>query len=420
MDVLKLLPGVDKRRALEEVKESGVIDKVALARNEGADARLVVVLKAAQLVVVRGVNGLLKVQHIEIVREGNLAAQIFVEALARVIVVLDIKGGILVIIKRGVYAEPAGAAAEALVYRLGEPHAVGIHSADFLARLLPELHRHEGRDVAAEAVDKACPHLERGYLMIPQRAVIIVKVDDVRPVADLVAGLAVRAVVEELRVLGIQNGVGRGVVIDDVYHALHAARVYRGDELHEVRHAAVLGVHIAVIAVRVGTAEAAFPALEADGVDRHEPYNVRAEGLDTVKVGYHGAERALRGVVSDVYGIDHLILELAVGIDGHGSASFYGFVERIYVFTHRSMVLQKEKYFNTVGIDRDDFPYSFTFGFVYWPCFFVFLPYCMANLGQRCRQPRHITHLSLTQTGLLACISMACTGHFFAHSPQPM
>ncbi len=73
------------------------------------------------------------------------------------------------------------------------------------------------------------------------------------------------------------------MVIDDVYHALHAARVYRGDELHEVRHAAVLGVHIAVIAVRVGTAEAAFPALEADGVDRHEPYNVRAEGLDTVK-----------------------------------------------------------------------------------------------------------------------------------------
>ena len=82
-------------------------------------------------------------------------------------------------------------------------------------------------------------------------------------------------------------------------------------------------------------------------MDRHEPYNVRAEGLDTVKVGYHGAERALRGVVSDVYGIDHLILELAVGIDGHGSASFYGFVERIYVFTHGSMVLQKEKYFNT-------------------------------------------------------------------------
>ena len=73
VDVFKFLPGVDKRRAFEKVEESGVIDKVALARDEGADARLVVVLKAAQLVVVRGVDGLLKVQHIEIVREGDLA-----------------------------------------------------------------------------------------------------------------------------------------------------------------------------------------------------------------------------------------------------------------------------------------------------------------------------------------------------------
>ena len=71
-------------------------------------------------------------------------------------------------------------------------------------------------------------------------------------------------------------------------------------------------------------------------------------------------------------------------------------------------------------IKRQTGIYTLTFGFVYCPCVFVLSSYWMANFGQRCRHPRHITHLSLTQTGFLSRISIACTGHFFAHNPQPI
>ena len=58
-------------------------------------------------------------------------------------------------------------------------------------------------------------------------------------------------------------------------------------------------------------------------------------------------------------------------------------------------------------------------GFLYCPWFFVLFPYWIANLGHRWRHPRHITHLSFTQTGFPSVIRIAFTGHFFSHRPHP-
>ena len=51
--------------------------------------------------------------------------------------------------------------------------------------------------------------------------------------------------------------------------------------------------------------------------------------------------------------------------------------------------------------------HTVTWGLVYCPCPFVRFPYWMANFGQRCRQPRHITHFSFPHTGLPSRSSMA-------------
>ena len=109
------------------------------------------------------------------------------------------------------------------------------------------------------------------------------------------------------------------MVVHDVDHDLHAARVDLGDKGAEILHRAVGGVDAAVVAVGVGTAEAAFLARRADRVDRHEPDDVRAEGADAVQVADDGAEGALLGVVADVDRVDDLLLQRKVGVCGHGS-----------------------------------------------------------------------------------------------------
>ena len=48
-----------------------------------------------------------------------------------------------------------------------------------------------------------------------------------------------------------------------------------------------------------------------------EPDDVRAERADAVEIGDHGAEGPLRRVRADVYGINDLRLQAAVGVVSH-------------------------------------------------------------------------------------------------------
>ena len=200
---------------------------------------------------------------------------------------------------------------------LGQPDAVRVDLGDGLPRGAPELDRHERRHVAAEAVDDLRPHHERVDLIGPEVAVAIVEVDDVCPVAHLIAGLAIRAVIEELRMRGVERGVRRGVVVDDVDHALHAALVNLIHERLEIVHRAIGGIDSTVVAVGIRAAEAAFFALYADRVDRQEPDDVRAESLDAIEIGDDRAERALRRMGADVDGVNDLILQVQISIDSH-------------------------------------------------------------------------------------------------------
>ena len=188
--------------------------------------------------------------------------------------------------------------------RLCQPQAAWTHLGNLSAGTLPELHGHEGGNVAAEAVDDACPLAQGLDLVVPECRDVVVEVDDVGPVAYVVAGLAVGLAEEELRVLLKEDGVGRGVVVHHINHALHALGVDGVHQRAEVVHRAVLGVDRAIVAIGVRAAERSLPVLLANGMDGHEPHDVGPQRMDTREVGNHGAKRALGRVVANEDGVD--------------------------------------------------------------------------------------------------------------------
>ena len=194
------------------------------------------------------------------------------------------------------------------MHGFGQPNAAGIDLLDCRAGLLPEVQRHEACHVAAKAVHNARPEAQGFDLVVPEPRHSVVEVDHVRPVTIAVAGPAVGAVIEIFRVGLVQHRVGRGMVIYHVDQHFHTARVDLVDEGLEVLHSSVGGVYITVVAVCIGAAETALLALRADGMDGHEPDDVRAEGADAVQIGDHGAEGSLRRVRADVDGVDDLSL----------------------------------------------------------------------------------------------------------------
>ena len=282
MVVFKFLPGVKKRRALEEIQHRRVVPERLFALHIRADARLVVVLQKAQLIVVCGIDGLLEVQHVEIVAEDNFSLQILVKRLADVVFVLHVERFIHIVVELGANALVPREAAKALVDGLGQPDAVWIHLTDRLARGLPEFQRHERGYVAPEAVDDTGPEFETLDLVCPEVGVMIVEVNDVRPVAHFVAGFSVRAAIEKVGVLPIKRRVWGRVVIHNVDHAFHAPGVDFPHERFKIVHRAVSRIDASVVAVRIRAAECSLFASNADGMDGQEPDDIRAQRADAV------------------------------------------------------------------------------------------------------------------------------------------
>ena len=282
MVVFKFLPGVKKRCALEEIQHRRVVPERLFALHIRADARLVVVLQKAQLIVVCGIDGLLEVQHVEIVAEDNFSLQILVKRLADVVFVLHVERFIHIVVEFGANALVPREAAKALVDGFGQPDCLGIHLTDRLARGLPEFQRHERGYVAPEAVDDTSPEFETLDLVCPEVGIVVIEVDHVRPVAHFVAGLSVCAAIEKVGVLAVKRRVWGRVVIHNVDHAFHASGVNFLHERFEIVHCAVGGVHRPVVAVRVRAAERSLFARNTDGMDGQEPDDIRAQRADAV------------------------------------------------------------------------------------------------------------------------------------------
>ena len=317
----ELLSRVEQGRPLQEEEHGRIVVPVTLALHRGTDPRLIMVFQETKLVVVCGIHSLLEVHVVQPVAQYHFTPQIAVEALSDVIFIFHVEGLIGFGIPRAAEALPADQVSEALVHRLAQPDAAGPHLLDEAARHVPEADRDEGCHVAAESVHDLRPLAQRLDLIVPESRHGVVQVDDVGPVADLVTGIAVFVAVIELGVLPQQHRVRRGVVIDHVDHALHAAPVDLLRQSFEVLHCPVGRVHAAVVAVCVRAAEASFLSLHADGVDRHEPDDIRPQRLDPVQIRNDGEEGPLFGMRPDIYGINHLLLQVDVGVSRHVKSS---------------------------------------------------------------------------------------------------
>ena len=203
---------------------------------------------------------------------------------------------------------------------LGQPEAAGADGLHLVMGLLPEFHRHGTGHVAAEAVHDGGPLLQCVDLIAPQIAVGVVQIHDVPPVGHLAGGLALLIPQEELRVLGGQHGVRRGVVIHYVDDALHAPVVDGVHQMAQVVDGAHVGVHRPVVPDGVGAAHGALAALLADGVDGHQPQDIRTQPLQAVEVALQGTEGALLRVSADENAVNDLVPQGEIGVACHRKA----------------------------------------------------------------------------------------------------
>ena len=190
---------------------------------------------------------------------------------------------------------------------LRQPNAAGAHRLYLPAGTLPKLDGDAAGHVAAEAVHDGGPLLQGVDLIDPQCGDGVIQVHDVPPVGHLAGGSSLLIPQEELRVVVGQDGVRRGVVVDHVDDAFHAAGMDGLHQVEEILPRAVFRVDGPVVADGVGAAQRALAALYPDGVDGHEPQDVRAKSADAVQVTLQGVERTLRGVAADEHAVNDLM-----------------------------------------------------------------------------------------------------------------
>ena len=111
-----------------------------------------------------------------------------------------------------------------------------------------------------------------------------------------------------------------------VYHvddALHAAGVDGVHQMEELLTGAVLGVYIPVIPDGIGAAVLALAGFPSDGMDGHQPDDIRAQGANAVQILFQRGKGALFGVIPHKYGIEDLIPQRNVGIFCHKNSSSF-------------------------------------------------------------------------------------------------
>ena len=271
------------------------------------------VFQAAQLIVVAVKTDLLIIHGIKPAGKGQPPLGHALIQRPQVVGVQDVKGGE----KLGIGGSVMPQRTERLYMRqvdaFAQPNGTGTHRLHGTAGLPPEFHRNGTGHITAEAIDELRPVAQRFDLILPQRPVFVVQIDDVGPVAHLIAAGAVGPGVKVFRVLRYQRGIGGGVVIHHIDDAFHAPAVDLLHEKQKVLQRAVFRVDGAVVTVGIGAAERALFILHADGMDGHEPDDIHPQRGDAVEIRHHRPEGALRGMAADVKLIDDAAAQPGIG-----------------------------------------------------------------------------------------------------------
>ena len=166
------------------------------------------VFQAAELVILGAEAQLLPIHRVEIETQRRSALGAVLKFHPQVIGIENVEGIKQLRVRCGIEALFAEGADVRQMDALAQPNRVGTYRLDRLPRRQPKIHGDGACHVAAEAVHDACPKAERLNLIVPQRMVAVVQIDNIRPVADLVAAAAVGLAVVEFGVLADQRRVG--------------------------------------------------------------------------------------------------------------------------------------------------------------------------------------------------------------------
>ena len=119
---------------------------------------------------------------------------------------------------------------------------------------------------------------------------------------------------------GSQHGIRRGVVIHHVDDTLHAPVVDGVYQMAQVVDGAHVRVHCPVVPDGVGAAHGALAALLADGMNGHQPQDIRAQRPQAVKIALQSAEGALLRVSANKNTVNYLMSQLQIGVVCHRKA----------------------------------------------------------------------------------------------------
>ncbi len=133
----------------------------------------------------------------------------------------------------------------------------------------------------------------------------------------MAAGPALFIPEKPLRVGLCQHRVRRCVVVNHVDDALHAPGVDRLHQMAEILLRTVFRVYATVVTDGVGTAQRAFAAHLANGMDRHQPHDIRTQRLQPVQISLQCPEGPLRRVVSHEHAVDQPMLQCLIRIYCH-------------------------------------------------------------------------------------------------------
>ena len=338
MDGRDLLPGIEQGSPLLEIAQGRPGQQAVPVGEAVRRPALVVIFQAAELVVPGGKAQLLIAQGGKIPAQGHGPAGGPLIQGPDVVGVQNVEHVKQLVVRGGVKALAAEGQDVVQVDALPQPDGPGAHPFHRLPGLAPERHRHGAGHVAAEAVHILGPIAQGLDLIIPQAGNGVVQIHHIGPVPHLVAPAAVGLAIVILRVQGHQGGVRGGVVIHHVDDALHAIIVNGVHQVEEVLQGAVLRVHRAIVPVGIGAAHAALAVGFPDGVDGHQPQDVRAQGPDPGQIRLHGPEGALGRVAADVQLIDHAAAQGGIGFKGHGKylpENYLRLSKNSEIFRHR-------------------------------------------------------------------------------------
>ena len=295
--------------------------------NSGTDAGLIVIFQETHLVIILRIHRLLEVHQVQPVAEGSFSRQIAVEALPDIIFIFQIKSFKIFRIPVAGESLPPGQVAEALMHGFRQPDAAGMDFLHRRPRFFPEFHRHEGRHVTPESVHNPRPALQGFDLVIPEPGHRVIQIDHIRPVADLVAGFSLPVPVIKFGVLLQQDRIRGGMIIHHIDDAFHSAFMDCVHQRLKIRHRSVFRIHIPVIPVGVGAAEAALLPLNPDGMDRHQPDDIRPQLPDPVQIRNHGAKASFLGMGPHINRINHLLLQVPVRIGRHDASPSVSWIQ---------------------------------------------------------------------------------------------